>query len=310
MTTIHSSLLQYIKASFVEPDDPALVFCNLCKLRPVQESSFSTSCGHYLCKHCLPSFVDQCPVCSHPVTLLTVAPFIVRVVETRKVKCPFNGCDWKGVYGHAGSEIRHHHAECGFLQWECTDCKEMLTRSVQGTHVQVCPNRKVKCQHKCGGEFPLAELEAHAAACPHAIVDCAFVRFGCSAILKRRDIVEHDVAAMDQHFRYLLGKIDSLEEKNKQFEKRLDQLAAPAPAASAPFPFAKRPRGRPRKVAPFPGSFSSWEPKPEPQPEPESNHDLKSEPKPKLDRPRRTRHPPALHDGDDLPRHKVPRLSD
>ncbi len=296
MSTIHSSLLQYIKASFIEPDDPALVFCNLCKLRPVHESSFSTSCGHYLCQHCLPSFVDHCPVCSQPMTLLAVGPFIVKIVETRKVKCPFNGCDWKGVYGHGGAEIRHHHAECGFLQWECADCKEMLTRSVQGTHAQVCPNRKVKCQHKCGGEFPLAELEAHAATCPHAIVDCAFVRFGCSAILKRRDIVKHDVAAMDQHFRYLLGKMDSLEEKNNQFEKRLAQLAA-APAAPV-----KRPRGRPRKVSSFPSCGPELKLEPEP--------DVKADPEPKAGRPRRTRHPPALHDGDDLPRRKVPRLSD
>lgn len=259
-----SAYMRFVRAAFVDAVDADLSFCNVCKVHPIHANSCATSCGHFVCSHCIPKYVDECPACSKPMSLLPVSPFIVKIVETRRVKCVFPGCDWRGLYGEAGAEFAAHYNQCGFADWSCPDCNALLTRSVKETHPATCPNRKVQCAHKCGQEFGLNDVEAHSAVCTHALVDCAFVRHGCSAVLKRRDVKKHNLDAMDQHSRFLLAKLDAFETKTSLLEKGFHdaQQVIASLIASSPPAVAKRGRGRPRKIPKAAPAIEAVDPRP------------------------------------------------
>ncbi len=76
-------------------------------------------------------------------------------------------------------------------------------------------------------------------------------------MLKRKELVKHSVAAMNDHFRLLLAKISAVEEKSAQFEKRLqDSNAVIASLVASAGPVKRKP-GRPRKrPAPVPDKKS------------------------------------------------------
>lgn len=238
-----------LSAAFNDPDDTALIGCDVCKSHLIHRDSAKTPCGHFVCVLCFGKVEEVCPVCSEPVRYMKkVDLFIANLVETRKMHCIFPGCEWKGVYGPCGHDFMTHVQLCGYAPWQCQDCGVKLTRSASSTHPAICPNRKIKCVNECGQVLSLADVETHGDVCTHAVVPCPFSALGCVVTMKRCDVDKHNRACMSQHFQGVLLKVSALEQRNDALEKKLDECRAVSSVPPAAEPSVKRRRGRPPGV--------------------------------------------------------------
>lgn len=264
-----------LRAAFLDPEDSALLCCDMCQKQLIDAGTSKTSCGHFVCQRCMSLLKDKvCLVCNAEFKeAFPVDPFLINIVESRKMRCLFPGCEWRGVYGSRGSEFGTHYNLCGFAPWKCPDCNQMLTRAARTEHALCCPQRKVTCE-ECKAEFGWNDKEVHCQVCPNAIVECAFGRYGCTNHIKRRDLNKHNVAAMDHHFRCLLARLEDNARKNEVLERQVQEntrktellerqmddmrmlvtgmvkAASAIPPPPPPPPPAKRPRGRPKSKKP------------------------------------------------------------
>ncbi|XP_052820437.1 E3 ubiquitin-protein ligase PDZRN3-like [Mya arenaria] len=76
----------------------------------------------------------------------------------------------------------------------CPVCSLNLSLDMKDTTVEFklkLLNLNVRCNHKCGESFVLAELPDHIEACPNAPVECDFKGRGCKRTIKRCDKRKH-----------------------------------------------------------------------------------------------------------------------
>lgn len=256
-------------SAFVDPEDSAIILCNACRCRLIDADTMTTPCGHFVCGACAKQslytkFPFPCPGCTLGVgSMRRVDMVLVRIVESRKVRCLFPSCDWKGVYGQSGSEYAAHCKVCPCAPWECLECKTTLTRGQSQSHLEQCPNRKVKCVHGCGVELSVADREAHDQTCINVTLTCPFAVWGCNSQFRRADKTKHYVRCMDQHHDLIFARVAAL-------ETQVAALQKPPPAAAVvpmevkaadssdnstvddesvgPPPTKRRGPGRPRKL--------------------------------------------------------------
>lgn len=220
-------------SAFVDPEDSAIILCNACRCRLIDADTMTTTCGHFICGTCAnqplyAKFPYACPGCALGVSMLRrVDMVLVRIVESRKVRCLFPSCEWKGVYGQSGSEYAAHCRTCPCAPWECPDCKATLTRAKQAHHLGECPNRKVKCAHDCGAELTLAERKTHDQTCTHAVIECTFAAWGCKSQFRRSDKVKHYVRSLDQHHDLMFDRLQALETRVASQAQELAALQKP-----------------------------------------------------------------------------------
>lgn len=76
----------------------------------------------------------------------------------------------------------------------CPSCSAKLTSDTQDTSIEFklkLLNLTLRCSHKCGTKFALADLPDHMEVCPNAPVECEFKGKGCSKTIKRCDLKKH-----------------------------------------------------------------------------------------------------------------------
>ncbi|XP_053393074.1 E3 ubiquitin-protein ligase PDZRN3-like [Mercenaria mercenaria] len=76
----------------------------------------------------------------------------------------------------------------------CPSCSASLTSNTQDTTIEFklkLLNLNLRCSHKCGANFVLADLPDHMDVCPNAPVKCEFKTKGCTRTVKRCDFKKH-----------------------------------------------------------------------------------------------------------------------
>ena len=191
--------------------------CSIC-LELVSDP-VQTSCGHLFCGKCLKG-IRQCPIDRESFTT-TPDHFNKRRLRSFKVKCPksVKGCDWQGDLGDAE---KHTEEKCNYQEVKCPKgCDKNMQRQDLSDHLQInCPLRDYQCPHcrhqgtfesvttshyTICEDFPLTcpagchvcihrkNMATHLQqSCPMEFVECEYKMLGCSALVKRNAIDEHN----------------------------------------------------------------------------------------------------------------------
>lgn len=157
-------------------------------------------------------------------------------------------CSWVGPLG---SFETHCLVDCGNTAVTCPQkaCGTLILRKDTAEHMQVCPGANVACD-LCGERINRGWLETHKAGycpkvpiecpedcrkilpredmknhvnndCPETKFSCPFNRFGCPATgLRRKDLAEHQAAAMAEHLALLPARMAQLEEENNRLANK------------------------------------------------------------------------------------------
>jgi len=235
----------------VPPDD---LICKICQC-PSRNPYLSVCCGHVFCKSCLDaclaaSFSVVCPMCRS----LQFQGFLNRQID-RKVKSlhvfcvnKTKGCQWKGEINNISN---HLDEKCHFQDIHCPyHCAIIIQRHQLPHHMKhECVRRKIKCSycHLFRGEFqyfgqhlmeclssPLScpngcnndtilrkDLETHEKVCPLAKVKCKFYKIGCTAVMARKDQVNHDASSLQHHLDLVIHDRDFILSKVTDMQNQL-----------------------------------------------------------------------------------------
>ena len=138
----------------------------------------------------------------------------------------FNECEYAGAtckFDRCGlvvmrKDMPKHEASCPRRTQPCKWCQLMLR--VDGPlieHESACEEREVECTHAhlgCTAVMRFDMRDQHTAnECPFETVACPFSPAGCNERMMRKDIENHEIAAMKQHNRLLMQNIQSLQQK-------------------------------------------------------------------------------------------------
>ena len=105
---------------------------------------------------------------------------------------------------------------CGF------GCGAVVRRIDMPEHeASLCPKRGVQCTNVgCTAVMPEPMIAAHKANdCLYEVVDCPFSSLGCNERVLRKDLENHEEAAMKQHNRLLLHDNRSLRQDNLSLQQ-------------------------------------------------------------------------------------------
>ncbi|XP_077986408.1 TNF receptor-associated factor 2-like isoform X2 [Glandiceps talaboti] len=159
---------------------------------------------------------------------------ILRELNGCEVQCPNEGCEWSGTYKQYTKE---HESTCPSAMIKCmkSGCKVQLRRHDLAEHLQRdCMMRPVQCQY-CTEEMPFQELKKHNSECqqfplrcqhcgkdgilriklkehvdlvngdcPKKPVSCKFREVGCTEMMEKGKVNEHDKKFLGHHLLLLL----------------------------------------------------------------------------------------------------------
>jgi hypothetical protein len=102
-----------------------------------------------------------------------------------------------------------HEATCQHRTEPCGVCGLQAKAAELAQHELVCPRRQVDCNNDgCDARVAFDKLSAHKAHLRlYQRVDCPFADVGCTARVLRKDVDNHEDAALKRHNRLLLGKV-------------------------------------------------------------------------------------------------------
>ena len=149
-------------------------------------------------------------------------------------------CEWKGAW----CDLKAHLRECEFETIACEYCDESVKREHMELHLAItCPKSQVDCI--CGETLLRETQPMHSeTVCPEHPIKCEFDQFGCTQMIKRKDMQAHAQEKMPQHlaavtrqYQHLVSKMDAVMQ-SKQLtvdEKMLamQQIAAETNRSSA-----------------------------------------------------------------------------
>ncbi|XP_070582244.1 TNF receptor-associated factor 2-like isoform X2 [Ptychodera flava] len=173
----------YSKKIFLQhPETKFLcIHCSEVLKNPVQ-----TSCGHRFCRKCLEYTVRRngiikCKACKtedNCESILSIEDSnsdraILRELNGRDVRCPNDGCEWKGLYKKYAGE---HESQCPFATVRCIHerCRAQMRRMDLTEHLErKCIFRPVTCRF-CNCEFTYEESKRHQEQCPKCPITCQY----------------------------------------------------------------------------------------------------------------------------------------
>jgi len=166
--------------------------CLLCQRDPVQ-----TVCGHRFCKSCIATWLTEGKTCPDDNTQLNENDIFPDAIASREISQ---------------------------LDIKCTNydkgCQETLTIAKLEEHLRNCqfqPNidhssESLTCQ-KCGELLDSNIARNHRELiCPNASVVCTFMSVGCSAMIKRKDVMDHMNNNTSQHMKLLAEKLAKVQQ--------------------------------------------------------------------------------------------------
>ena len=162
----------------------------------------TTCCGHHVSKEAATALLSEkrsCPMCNETAWSAVLDKFHSRRVRELRVRCPHidGGCDWEGEV----NALEGHAESCPRRRWECPYCALRCTYAEgEEKHWPVCSKFPEPCPNGCGvGSVERSRMEQHRKVCSLEPVACEMKEFGCSAIVFRKDLVEHMRESQIQH---------------------------------------------------------------------------------------------------------------
>ena len=122
------------------------------------------------------------------------------------MNCPYSlkGCRWTGLI----SNIRQHLGQCTFFPIKCPlGCALRVERSKLAEHIEDCPVSFISCPNACrdnsgARKFKRKYVADHLAEhCPEQELDCPYLEYGCTTLVKRNMMEMHERDQIHKHFK-------------------------------------------------------------------------------------------------------------
>jgi hypothetical protein len=208
--TSHSDLYDYVDLESQEKE----LNCVVCEL-PCLKPLIMGCCGKYICSGCL-DIDNICPGCEKRCTIDNIFPldpvrdFAVRSIMSR-------------------------------VRVVCKSCQRITKRGIDGElfddHYQnYC---SIRCSHGCGATLTRAHQQKHNNECGYANIKCDANDVGCSMIIKRMNILDHQLTCpyfriapqlrqqqktVNQLEEIIIDRTDKSRSKIEDLESRVTQL--------------------------------------------------------------------------------------
>ena len=177
------------------------------------------------------------------------------VIMNLVILCPLTsrGCGWEGNISSAVSHIEccgyfntechcgvilrrmemetHLNEECVLREIECVYCGECLKVSESSPHQLVtCPSLPVQCENGCGEEIERCQMLTHTMdVCANALVECEYSKYGCTAVVERKNLRTHNddnrffhvELLMQSGFNRLNEELDRVNQENRVLKQEL-----------------------------------------------------------------------------------------
>ena len=173
-----------------------------------------------------PEFPITCPNdCLKNLTRKEVESHINSICPNTVVECE-NGCGENGKRSEMG---RHHRKECQRREVNCRHCKTVILFKDIETHDTTCQDFPLACPNECMRDITRKDMESHIQdECPNTILECPYVKMGCTELIKRSEIAEHKKNFEITHLKtgtfYALNRAEQIEVKFLEMEKENSDL--------------------------------------------------------------------------------------
>ena len=195
--------------------------CSICLL-VLRQPYLVDCCGNHFCKACLERVseaneIKGCPLCKQEKFTFIPNKGLERVLNQRKVYCSNkkSGCEWTGELRQLDSHLNDQSSSkggasavsandqpssptgdtdpllegCQFVEVCCCNCPTTVLRSQMKKHLNVCPNKPVKCKYcKNFTAIPKDLEENHHPVCPKFPLPCPNK---CGAEIQRKNVAKH-----------------------------------------------------------------------------------------------------------------------
>jgi TNF receptor-associated factor 4 len=141
--------------------------CVSCKL--ILRKAHLLFCGHLICHECISDNRQadtriKCVECVSDSSIrdaccneTDITPYYAIINSNKKVKCPFNPCDFTCSY----SSYESHYVNCIYNKVDC-NCGSKIPYKLRKTHKHV--DDSIPCPLQCGQQILPAELDEHLSA--------------------------------------------------------------------------------------------------------------------------------------------------
>ena len=256
-STVHHNMASGYDCEFVDGPPKELHWeCAICLLT-LRHPYLVECCGNHFCKDCLEKISEEtekkvaCPLCKYEGFRSIPNKGLERVLNERKVYCTHkkSGCEWTGELRQLDSHLNELSTSvnagampsttnlskdqpsspdttdplfkgCQFIEVRCRNCSAIVVRGQMKKHLDVCPNKPVKCKYcksvtatpkeleehhypvcpkfpvacpnKCGAEIHRRNVAKHVdTTCPQSKLECEYKYVGCTCVLPRKKMESH-----------------------------------------------------------------------------------------------------------------------
>ena len=182
----------------------------------------STQTHHDTC----PEFPLTCPNdCLKNILRKEVKSHINSICPNTLVECE-NGCGENGKRSEMG---RHYRKECQRREFNCQHCKTVIIFRDIEIHDTTCQDFPLACPNECMRDITRKDMEAHIQyECPNTILECPYMKMGCSEIIKRSEMTEHkknfEITHLQTGTFCLLNRAEQMRVKFLEMEKENSDL--------------------------------------------------------------------------------------
>jgi hypothetical protein len=193
-------------------------------------------CGHTLCQECAEKLRKKkapCPNCREGRLTAVGDARIRRHISGLTAYCPHyeEGCNWKGSISKLPNHLEE---ECSFEAVSCPCCyvkesiapksnfdhyrthqsppKRLTYKRLHDVHATQCQKWPMRCPNHCGTEEKLTRstLQNHIEKCSDQLIPCQFAEFGCNAMVKRKEMANHEQISAIEHLTKVMAKYNKL----------------------------------------------------------------------------------------------------
>lgn len=244
--------------SFIKnPPEEICIECPICLSVMLTSSSLTSCCGHHFCSSCISRVKGACPHCREKSYQTMPDKDRIRIIQGLKVACSNHeaGCSWEGelkdLCSHIDRDTRegecqfetvqccypqcgvkkirkelddHESNECPYRPHKCQYCSVSYPRAVSSEHYESCIKYPIACPNGCEVILPREDLSAHLLTCSLQPVDCELQWAGCTVRPLRKDVRQHLVDNLHEHFSLLAVACGVLKEENKELRNEINKL--------------------------------------------------------------------------------------
>lgn len=203
--------------------------CGICK-EVCRNASVLCPCGHLFCNKCIVAaytYQIKCPTCRE-VGAIQSSPWHIQKINGSMYRCKYthNGC----TKIDAVKRMSTHESTCEYESLVCIYCNESLLVKDHDLHHESCTKKPIPCSvctilvpfdkitsHPqecikgimtcvCGETFERGQLPHHRQECPKEVIQCPYIRYGCSTVCSREEMKDHELQPF--HIKLLQEELD------------------------------------------------------------------------------------------------------